>query len=195
MINSILYKVCVFFAAMCLLIACGEEEQPIVSFDCGLVDTEISAMRSSVGSYNNATFTNNLSEAFEIAAIAIDIVDFVITTETQTSCATFTAVPQKLTDINISSSESITIEGVDYAAGQNLSSLFKIHGEDQTYIINDFISTHNENPLLFYDEGDQIVLQLLSRPDNDINQPFTLELLFNDSKEYVLNIGEFIISL
>jgi len=180
---------------MCLLIACGEEEQPIVSFDCGLVDTEISAMRSSVGSYNNATFTNNLSEAFEIAAIAIDIVDFVITTETQTSCATFTAVPQKLTDINISSSESITIEGVDYAAGQNLSSLFKIHGEDQTYIINDFISTHNENPLLFYDEGDQIVLQLLSRPDNDINQPFTLELLFNDSKEYVLNIGEFIISL
>ncbi|MEL7221724.1 MAG: hypothetical protein AAGJ93_10420 [Bacteroidota bacterium] len=165
-----------------------------VEFDCGEVETEITELSHRVGTYTAATFTNNNSTNFEEAAIIINIDDFIITTETETSCFAFTPIPQLLEMISITSSGNVTTDGLDFASSEELSELFKLHNKEQTYSITEFITAQNDDPTLFHSGGDEIILQLLNQPDVAINQSFEIQFIFDDSEISNVAVSNFEVS-
>jgi len=180
----------VILVSLTLLVSCDKGPDH-VDFDCGPVETEIVELSHSVGSYSSSNFSSTNALNFKIAAIAIYVENFEITTETETSCFDFTALPQLIEEIRITSSNSVTSGGIEFAKGEDLMELFILHNKELTYSVSEFISAQNEDPLLFHMEGDEVVLQLLSQPDVTINQSFEIQLSFSESKNLSIEIPLF----
>lgn len=181
---------CFFIVSVLFLFfSCGKEV--IVEFDCGLLRTEIRELDHRVGSYLSSDFTNSSSSNYEQAAIAIRVKNAVITTEIETSCFDFTAQPQLIDEIRITSTSSITSGGVVFDPDENLIELFKLHQMEQEYGVTEFVSAQNNEPLIFHQEEDEVVLQLRSQPDVEINQSFRVEITFDDLKVVRVDVPRF----
>jgi len=154
--------------------------------NCEEVETEITDLNYQVGAFISSSFSHINSLNFDTVAISIYIEDWKITSEADGDCFTFIALPQLIEEIKIKSSGSMTFNGVEYNPEQELSGLFKIHNKEQTYSVSEFINIQNNEPLLFHDEDDEVILQLLNKPDIAIDQSLTVQFTFDDSK--VLNI-------
>ena len=180
-----------FVCILSLTVSCEKIE---TEFDCGEVSTQITALYEDVGSYSSSIFTLNNSTNFEEAAIAVYVEDFIISSETETNCFAFTALPQLIENIRITSSASITSGGTVFGPGQNVMNLFKLINQEQTYSIPDFIEAQNDDPIIYHMDGDNIILQLLNQPDEAINQSFEIELRFTDTKVLSIEIPSFEVS-
>jgi hypothetical protein len=172
-----------------LLISCGPEI--VVDFDCGEVDTEIRELDEVVGTYNNSNFTNTSSSNFEQAAIAVNVGEVEITSETETSCFAYTALPQLIESIKITSSNTVASGGIEFLPGQDLIELFQLHSNDLTFSISEFITAQNTEPILFGDEGAELFLQLLDKPDISISQSFEIEFNFTDLQIVSAEVAKF----
>ncbi len=175
-----------FFLACTVIIlfltSCNKEGNLVTHRNCDEVETEITDMNFQVGSYISSTFSTVASLNFEEAALSVFIEDWTFASSENGDCYTFTPLPQLIEQVNIKSSSSMTFDGVVYNPEEELNGLFKIHIDDQTYSIVEFINVQNNNPLLFHDEGDAIVLQLLLKPDVAIDQSLSIQFTFDDSK-------------
>lgn len=176
---------------ICILTLFASCREVVTEFDCGEVETEITELSHQVGSYTSATFINNISSNFEEAAIVIYIDKYGFITETATSCFAFTPIPQLIEKISITSSNSVTIGGIEFAPGEVLNGLFKVHNQEQTYSISAFITAQNKEPSIFHVDTDEIVLQLLTQPDATINQSLAIEITFDDLKIMTIDIPTF----
>ncbi len=168
------------------LFASCKKGEVIGEFDCGPVETEILEMRDRVGSYTANNFTSSSSTDFEVAAFATYVNNFRIITQTEKNCLSYTSIPQLIESMTITSANTVTSGGVEFTPNEDLNALFKLHYLKQTYSVSAFITAQNEGSVMFGDEGDEIVLQLLNQPDATINQPFAIQLTFDDLK--VINI-------
>lgn len=166
----------------------------IVEYDCGVVETEMVELNASVGKYLDSIFTNDISTNFEEAAIAIYVDGTTIITETETSCFSFTADPQLIENVKITSSESVTSGGLTFAADTDLIELFKVHTSEGLFSFSEFIMEQNDLPQIFHLEGDKLILQLLNKPDVAIDQSFIFELTFDDAKTLNIEIPSFVVS-
>lgn len=180
-----------FFSITSILILTFSCKKIEVEYDCGTVDTAITELTQRVGTYTSASFENISSSNFEEAAIAIYVENFTITSDTENSCFAFTPVPQLVEKIRITSSNSVTSGGVEFASGEDLKGLFKLYNDEESYSISEFITAQNIEPLKFHTEGDVVVLQLLSKPDTEISQSFEVELTFDDSEILTVQIPAF----
>ncbi len=162
-----------------------------VEFDCDEVDTQITEIDHEVGTFVFPSFMNSISFNYEQAAISIVIEGFEITSDTETSCFAFTPLPQVLESIRIASPEIIESKGMTFDANSDISELFKIQHEEDSYSINDFIIAHQNAPTIFHMEGDELIFQLQEAPDAFINQAFTIEFIFTDSNSIVAEIPLF----
>lgn len=179
---------------LCMLTLYASCKKVEVEFDCGDVETEITELSHRVGSYTASTFNNSSSSDFEEAAIVINVENISIITETETSCFAFAPIPQLIETISITSADNITSGGVEFAPGQNVNELFIIHNQAQTYSVSAFIAAQNNEPTLFHIEEDEFVLQLLNQPDVAINQVVDIQLTFDDSKIFSIEVVGFEVS-
>jgi len=180
-----------FLMVSVLLLFTSCRKKVEVEFNCGVVRTEVTELDHRVGAYSSLDFINTRSSNYEEAAIAIFIEGFTITSETETSCFSFTAQPQLIDEIRITSTGSVTSGGVEFTPGENLMELFKLHEMEQEYDVIGFINAQNNEPLIFHQEGDEIVLQLLIQPDVEINQSFRVEITFDDLKVVRVDVPTF----
>ncbi|MDA9774124.1 hypothetical protein N9B82_04130 [Saprospiraceae bacterium] len=180
-----------FITVFTLFTSCREV---VVEYDCGVVETEMAELNASVGKYIDSIFTNDISTNFEEAAIAIYVDGTTIITETETSCFSFTADPQLIEKVKITSSESVTTGGLTFAADTDLIELFEVHTIEGLFSISEFIMKQNDLPQIFHIEGDKLILQLLNKPDVAIDQSFIFELTFDDAKTLDIEIPSFIVS-
>jgi hypothetical protein len=166
---------------LCSLIinSCEETE-----YSCGEIATKITELNQQVGTFNSNGFSNIESSSFEDAAIKIQISDVMIAE----SCNEegFTPVPKIIESINITSNTNVLTNGAEYSAGESLNELFKLYRLQQAYTISEFITAQNNDPAIFSETGDQIILQLLESPDVTIDQSFNFLVTFTDSE--ILNI-------
>lgn len=181
----------VIIALLTVFTSCREV---VIDYDCGEVETEIKELDERVGSYIDSSFTNMASTNYKEAAISILIDNFEIITETETSCFAFTAIPQLIEKFILTSSKSVTIGGVEYSPNEVLNELFKVHVKAETYSMPEFISAQNNEATIFHMDGDEIILQLLNKPDVVINQSIEVEITFDDSKMITVEIPEFEVS-
>ena len=179
-----------FITAFTLFTSCRVE----VEYDCGVVETEIVDLSQDVGRYVDSTFTNESSTNFEEAAIAIYVNNLTIITETETSCFAFTADPQLIEKVKITSSETVTSGGLEFAPDTDLIELFMVHTSEGLFSIAEFIMEQNELPQLFHREGDKLFLQLLNKPQVAIDQSFVVEVTFDDAKTLNVEIPSFVVS-
>ncbi len=177
----------------CLFVftSCNDDDGLVTHRNCGEVETEITDMDYQVGSYISSSFSDAHSINFEEAAISIFIEDWTFTSDEDRDCYTFTPLPQSIEEIKIKSSSSVTFEGVEYNPEEELNGLFIIHDNEQDYSVMEFISIQNNEPLIFHDEDDELVFQLLTKPDVAIDQPLNIEFSFNDSKVLQIEISNF----
>lgn len=155
-----------------------------VEYSCGEIATKITELNQQVGTFNSNGFSNVESSSFEDAAIKIQISDVMM----EESCDEegFTPVPQIIESINITSNTNVLSNGAEYSAGESLNELFKLYRLQQVYNISEFIVAQNNDPIIFSETGDQIILQLLESPDDIIDQSFNFSVTFTDSE--ILNI-------
>lgn len=172
-----------------LFISCNEEPDH-VEFDCGNVQTKIDELSHSVGTYISSVFSNNNSTNFEEAAIRIVVEEIL----GEPDCATFTPEPQIIETISITSSLDLVSGGITYSSGESLNDLFKVYNNDDLFSIAEFINSQTIEPLIFHTEADEIVLQLLNKPDVIINQPFEIILTFDDLENLNVEISNFEVS-
>jgi hypothetical protein len=193
MTTSCLYR---FIIILYLLIHTTSCKQTEVEYDCGEVDTAITAINHEIGSYVFDDFISTQSTNYEEAAIELEVENFTITSTTETSCFSFISVPQVIDSISISSTSSVSIANVVYNSGDELNALFKIHSRGQTFdTVLEFIEEHKENPTIFSVQSDRIVLQLLSKPTAEINQEITIVISFDDLTSYTIEVPSFQVSI
>ena len=170
----------------CVLVinSCTETE-----YSCGLIATEIIELNQQVGTFDSTNFSNDQSSNFEEAAIKIQIADVI--EKEKCDEEGFTPEPQLIESINITSSSIVMSGDVEYSAGQSLNGLFKLYRLQQVYSVSEFITAQNNDPVnIFGVSGDDIILQLLERPDATINQAFSVSFSFTDSE--ILNVESII---
>lgn len=182
------------FILSLLLISSCTSQPDHVDWDCGEVETEITALDYRIGSYTASGWSNEYSTDFELATIGLFIKDFMIITETERSCASYNPLPQHIEKIMITSSESVSSGGIEYLQGDDISELFSLLSSGQLYSVSDFIVAQNEDPLLFYEDGQEKYFRLLARPDAYINQPITILLTFDNTKTLGVEIPKFEVS-
>jgi len=161
-----------------------------VEFDCGEVITKIVELDQRQGSYENDQFSNVTNSSFELAAILIEITSM----SGVPDCFAFTALPQVIESLTIRSDLNVVSAGTLYTSGTNLSELFEVHLEDQSYSIENFINAHADDPLIFHSDDQRMVLQLIDKPDEVIDQSFDVSFNFDDGEVKILTISNLIIS-
>lgn len=186
--NQFLWFVLIF--SLLLIISCNPQPDH-VDWDCGEVETEITALNYRIGSYISSGWNSEVSTDFELATIGLFIEDFMITTETETSCFSYQALPQYIEKIIITSSESVSSGSIEYQEGEDISQLFSLLSSGQLYSVTDFIAAHNEDPLLFYEDGQEIYFRLFAKPDISINQAINILMTFDDAKTLGVEILKF----
>lgn len=186
--NKKLHQIAYLILSGLIINSCSETE-----LSCGLIVTKIAELNHRVGTFTSNVFSNQNTSNFEEAAINIQIEEVIM----EESCdeESFTPVPQILESINITSSISVLSGGIEYSAGESLNQLFTLYVRQQVLSISEFITTQNDDPEnIFSQTGDQIILQLLDRPDVSINQSFTVSFLFTDSEILTVDIPIFEVS-
>lgn len=171
--------------------SCNDDDGLVTHRICDEVETEITAINYQVGSYNSSSFSNINSSDFAEAAISMYIEDWTFTADEDGDCYTFTALPQSLAEINIKSSSSMTFDGVVYDPEDELIGLFKIYSNGQAYTAAEFVNIQNDEPSRFDDENDEVIFQLLNKPDVAIDQPLVIHFTFDDSKIFEIEIPKF----
>lgn len=169
-----------------LFISCKRVE---VEIDCGEVETSINALEYSVGSFDSLVFYNFIVTNFEQAAIKINIEEYTI--ETKQSCFAFTSLPQIIDKLSITSSSSLMSGGDTYSNGEELNELFILHLKEKSYTIVEFLNLHMADPTIFHSDDQTFVLQLLNKPDSEINQSLHIQLTFDDAQIVELTIPSF----
>ena len=75
-----------------------------------------------------------------------------------------------------------------------MSGIFKVSEYlqvDRDLSLTEFIELQRTNPLVYYKEGDGIILQLRDQPDAVINTTLMIELNFSDSSRIVIDAPNF----
>lgn len=147
-----------------------------VEYDCGEVVTKIVELSHQIGSYENEMFSNFDNSNFEIAAVLIEISN----QSGIPDCFAFTPLPQVMETIILTSNADVSSGGNLYAAGEDITDLFEIHQTGQSYTVAEFISAHINDPLIFHSDDQRLVLQLLNKPDEAIDQDFDILFVFDD---------------
>ena len=80
-----------------------------------------------------------------------------------------------------------------YSKGQLLNELFYIQEGWQKYTIETSLEEHKRSGRTFGDDGQMLIFRLLQRPDSTINQPFKFTIMLDDSSEFFLETGVFIV--
>ncbi len=166
-------------------------KEVVVEYDCGEVDTEIVSIHQAIGSFQDSMFNTNIALEYDQAAIRLLVDEYHIVTPTEHSCFSFTPLPQRIENIEISSSEAFQFGGTTYAAGDNLIDAFQIYSDKQWYSIANFIAAHQNEPVIFHGDEDQIILQLHAAPDITFSQNFSLRFNFDDGAHITVQIPLF----
>ncbi len=161
-----------------------------VEYDCGDVATQITELRSIIGSYENDQFSNFDNANFDIAAILIEVAD----QSGVPDCFAFTPLPQLVETMVLTSDADVSSGGVLYPAGENLHTLFEIRLADETYTVADFILAHQTDPLIFHSDDHRMILQLLNKPDEAIDQNFDILFEFDDGAMLNVAIPSFVVT-
>lgn len=179
-----------FICMLTIITSCGDT---VTEFDCGIVETEITDISNSVGSYDNFAFTNVVSSNFEQAAVSIIVTESNFLNETG-DCFSFTPIAQGVESISITSNGDIVSEGVVFTTGEELSELFIVRSLEETYTISEFINPQNAAAIRFDFENDEIVFQLMNEPDDEINQSFLIQFALDDSTVLNTEVNNFMVS-
>ncbi len=175
---------------LAFLTSCEKVE---AEFDCGTADTQIAEISHRIGTYTDSTFTNLNTTNFEEAAFEITV-EQVSGGPDREGCFAWTPNPEKIQAINLTSTTSLFSGGMEFSANENLNDLFKLHLDNNTYSILEFIQLHSEDPFVFHSEDDKIVFKLLEKPDIAINQPFSIEIIFDNDETLLVEIASFEVS-
>ncbi len=167
------------------------------SLGCGPFDTRpniIISISSNIGSVVEGEYSETISTNFNAAAIRA------VVNETQRvgwnnnsytgmlnlayACSPPSPNIQTLSSIQITSTESVFADGIEFRSGDNLEVLFKAvnHNFEQNVV------AFNDSPKRGISfggfEGESIAFQLISQPDNALSQQFTFIFTFDDGLEY-----------
>ncbi len=189
-----------------LPISCTED-------DCGpfpAMDVKITELSSSVGTFNSSGFSNSTFNNFKVAAILITIENMSYTEIAKMPAAKFSIMntsfacspvepkpTHTIESISITSDNSVSFNGIEYAVGENITNLFKISRYSNFNVeitIEEFIDYHCKDPRIFGLIGDNIVFQLKEKPDQELNQVFNFQFNFSDTKIISLKSSNFEVS-
>jgi len=171
---------------------------PFACNPCGPFDTrpyKIVSVSSEIGSIDNGLFDELISTDFANAAIRAKIdetvrLGFRNNKGFNFSNAVYACSPpdpniQRLTFIAITSDKNLFFNGVEVVAGESLVSIFKMYNFDETGLtVEEFNESPNSYRRWFGFKDDDILFQLVAKPDSIIAQKFTFSFTFDDGLEY-----------
>lgn len=164
--------------------------------DCGdftPLESRITELTTSIGSFDNDGFSNITSNSFNTAAIKIEITEMEfqeiaaygkahLNLFTNQAVACSPPVPElayDITNISITGESEISIDGEAMTAGESLNSLFKVpDSNDITF--DTFVQNLQENKWQFGYIGAEFTLVLVNQPDEPLDQRFKIRFDFSD---------------
>ncbi len=169
----------------CGLLGCGPfDERPI----------KIVSISAKIGSMNDRIFEEVISADFKRATIRANVDKTVRVGHIKKTIFSFYNVAyacsqpfpsvQQLNSINITSEKPLFFNGIEYKSGENLNLLFKILRFEEEISIEEFNEFPDSYYLLSGYGDDNILFQLISKPDAPVSQKVTIIFTFDDSLEY-----------
>lgn len=177
--------------------ACMEED------DCSFtpLGAKITGINATVGSIQNNSFTDQLTDSFNLSAIKIEISE--IEFSEISSAKTVSFVPTayactpphpellaKLDGIFVMGESTVFTNESAVEKGQPLNHLFVVTDEDNVSL-DDFIDTLQEHPWKYNFIGASFTLALKDQPDQPIDQSLTFNFRFSDGSELVVTTENF----
>ena len=164
---------------------------------CGPFDTrpyKIVSLSSQIGSVIEEVFVESFSSNYDTAAIRV-VVDeaqqvgwnnnsYSGLLNSAYACSPPDPNVQILTLIEITSNKSVFVDGIEFESGGDLESVLKIVGFDSELNVVDFNDSSRSGFNLGGFKGEDIMFQLISKPDFSISQEFTFTFTFDDGLEY-----------
>jgi len=164
---------------------------------CGPFDSRpsvIVSISSEIGSMFDGIYSESISTNFNTAAIKAVVEETYKVGKNDRFHFNFVSIAyacsppdpnvQHINSISLISNKNIIFNGIEYQSGEELNSFFKIVYPNGDVFIEQINDSPDDYRWLFGFTGDNMIFQLISKPDFPISQEFTFIFTFDDGLEY-----------